>query len=86
MLFDHHIPVATHLFNAMSPLQHRSPGVVGAVFNHKRVMSSLVADGYHVDFNVIKIAKKIMGERLFIYYRCGHLNRFGPLSTRISWK
>ena len=63
--FDHHIPVATHLFNAMSPLQHRSPGVVGAVFNHKRVMSSLVADGYHVDFNVIKIAKKIMGERLF---------------------
>ena len=63
--FDSNITVATHLFNAMSPLQHRSPGVVGAIFNHKKVMSSLVADGYHVDFNAIKIAKKIMGERLF---------------------
>jgi N-acetylglucosamine-6-phosphate deacetylase len=28
-------------------------------------MCSLVADGYHVDFNAIKIAKQIMGDRLF---------------------
>ena len=62
---NNNISVATHLFNAMSPLQHRAPGWVGALFNHKRAMSSLVADGYHVDFNAIKIAKKMMGERLF---------------------
>ena len=59
------IRVATHLYNAMSPLQHRAPGLVGALFNHKRAMCSLVADGYHVDFNAIKIAKQLMGERLF---------------------
>ena len=49
----------------MSPLQHRAPGLVGALFNHKKAMSSLVADGYHVDFSAISIAKQIMGERLF---------------------
>jgi len=63
--FDNGIKVATHLYNAMSPLQHRAPGVVGALLNHSRAMCSLVADGYHVDFAAIAIAKKIMGERLF---------------------
>jgi len=63
--FNDNIKVATHLYNAMSPLQHRAPGLVGALFNHKKAMSSLVADGYHVDFSAISIAKQIMGERLF---------------------
>ena len=63
--FDDGIPVATHLFNAMSAFQHRAPGVVGALFNHPTAMSSIVADGYHVDFSAIRIAKKIMGDRLF---------------------
>lgn len=63
--FDSNITVGTHLYNAMSPLQHRAPGVVGAIFNHTKVRCSLIVDGYHVDYNAIKIAKKIMGERLF---------------------
>lgn len=63
--FDSGISVATHLFNAMSPFQHRAPGLVGALFNHQKAMSSLVADGNHVDFEAIQIAKKIMGDRLF---------------------
>ena len=64
--FNNGIGTATHLFNAMSPLQHRAPGFVGAVFNHPSVMCSIVPDGYHVDFEAIKIAKKQMGERLFV--------------------
>jgi N-acetylglucosamine-6-phosphate deacetylase len=64
--FDNGIGTATHLFNAMSPLQHRAPGFVGAVFNHSSVMCSIVPDGYHVDFEAIKIAKKQMGDRLFV--------------------
>ena len=63
--FNAGIPVATHLFNAMSSFQHRAPGVVGALFNHPTAMSSIVADGYHVDFAAIRVAKKIMGDRLF---------------------
>ncbi len=64
--FDKGIKTATHLFNAMSPLQHRAPGFVGAVFNHPTVMCSIVPDGYHVDFEAMKIAKKQMGDRLFV--------------------
>ncbi|MEI6151501.1 MAG: N-acetylglucosamine-6-phosphate deacetylase [Chitinophagia bacterium] len=59
------ITVGTHLYNAMSSLQHRAPGMVGALFNHPTAMCSLVADGYHVNFDAIKIAKKMMGDRLF---------------------
>ena len=59
------ITVGTHLYNAMSGLQHRAPGMVGALFNHSTAMCSLVCDGYHVDFAAIKIAKQMMGDRLF---------------------
>jgi len=59
------IHLATHLFNAMSALHHRKPGLPAAVMLHPDVMVSVVADGYHVDFNMIRLAKKLMGERLF---------------------
>jgi N-acetylglucosamine-6-phosphate deacetylase len=64
--FNNGITTATHLYNAMSPLQHRSPGVVGAVFDHPSVMSSIIPDGHHVDFAALRIAKQIMKERLFV--------------------
>jgi N-acetylglucosamine-6-phosphate deacetylase len=64
--FDSGIHAATHLYNAMSPLQHRAPGMVGAIFDHSKVMSSIVPDGFHVDFSAVRIAKKIMQQRLFV--------------------
>lgn len=63
--FNKGIPAATHLYNAMSPLQHREPGMVGAIMNHPQVMSSIVCDGVHVDYAAVHIAKKIMNQRLF---------------------
>ena len=63
--FNNGIPVGTHLFNAMSGLQHRAPGVVGALFDHPTAKCSLVCDGIHVDFAAARVAKKIMGDRLF---------------------
>ena len=66
LFFDKGINAATHLFNAMSPFQHRAPGLTGALFNHPSVMASIVPDGYHVDFAAIRIAKKLMHERLFV--------------------
>jgi N-acetylglucosamine-6-phosphate deacetylase len=64
--FNDGIHLITHLFNAMSPLHHREAGLAGAVMQHPTVMSSIIADGYHVDFEVIKIAKKIIQRRLFL--------------------
>ncbi|HRE51838.1 MAG TPA: N-acetylglucosamine-6-phosphate deacetylase [Flavitalea sp.] len=63
--FDKGIPMATHLFNAMSPLQGREPGLVGAVYDHPSAMASIICDGAHVDFVSVRISKKIMKERLF---------------------
>jgi N-acetylglucosamine-6-phosphate deacetylase len=40
--------MATHLFNAMSQLGNRDPGVVGAVLDHPAVFAGLIADGIHV--------------------------------------
>lgn len=64
--FNNGITTATHLYNAMSPLQHRSLGMVGAILNHPSVKSSIIPDGHHVDFAAVRIAKQIMKERLFV--------------------
>ena len=55
----------THLFNAMSQLQGREPGLVGAAYNSE-AWASIIPDGIHVDFTSIAISKKMMGKRLFI--------------------
>jgi N-acetylglucosamine-6-phosphate deacetylase len=60
------IKTATHLFNAMSQLHHRDPGLPGAVFESENIFASIIADGIHVDYNMISIAKKLMKERLFL--------------------
>jgi len=46
----------THLFNAMSPLTHRAPGVVGAALESLTSYSGLIADGHHVDWAALRIA------------------------------
>ncbi len=63
--FDNGITAVTHLYNAMSPLQHRSPGLVGATLDHPKIMASIIPDGFHADYAAIRIAKKIMQHRLF---------------------
>lgn len=64
--FTNKIHIATHLYNAMSGLRHREPGLVGAIFDTPDVMASIIPDGHHVDYAAIRIAKKIMDERLFV--------------------
>ena len=46
-MFDAGARAATHLFNAMSQLNSRAPGVVGAVLADPRVICGLIADGEH---------------------------------------
>ncbi len=63
--FDNGITAVTHLYNAMSPLKHRNPGLVGAALDHTNIMASIIPDGQHVDYAAVRIAKKILKERLF---------------------
>jgi N-acetylglucosamine-6-phosphate deacetylase len=46
----------THLFNAMSPLQSRAPGMVGAALEDGQSWCGIIADGYHVHPATLKIA------------------------------
>jgi len=53
--------LATHLFNAMSPLHHRAPGVVGAALADERVTVMLIADGVHVHPAALNVALRAKG-------------------------
>ncbi|WP_128543180.1 N-acetylglucosamine-6-phosphate deacetylase [Larkinella soli] len=64
--FDGGIALATHLYNAMRPFESREPGVVGAVFDHPGVRASIIADGFHCDWATIRIARRLLGDRLFL--------------------
>ncbi|KQN00355.1 MULTISPECIES: N-acetylglucosamine-6-phosphate deacetylase [unclassified Sphingomonas] len=46
----------THLYNAMSPLRHRDPGVVGAVLEDRSVYAGLIVDGAHLHPAAIRVA------------------------------
>src|SRR5581483_1546212 len=46
---------ATHTFNAMRPLGHRDPGIIGEVLSNSAMSADIIADGIHVDPAVVKI-------------------------------
>ncbi|MDA9556285.1 N-acetylglucosamine-6-phosphate deacetylase [Vibrio sp.] len=64
--FNAGITFATHLFNAMTPMTGREPGVVGAIYDDQNVYAGIIADGYHVDYANIRIAHKIKGDKLVL--------------------
>jgi N-acetylglucosamine-6-phosphate deacetylase len=64
--FDAGIRVATHLFNAMSPWTGREPGLVGAVLARDDVAAGIIADGFHVHYASIRLAKSIKRQGLFL--------------------
>jgi N-acetylglucosamine-6-phosphate deacetylase len=54
----------THLFNAMTALQHREPGTVGAALTSRNATAELIADGIHVHPVVLRIAAQAMPGRI----------------------
>ncbi len=49
---------ATHMFNAMSKLDHRNPNAVGAILSHPEISCEIIADGFHVHPDVIRLLKR----------------------------
>ncbi len=56
----------THLFNAMSPLASRAPGVVGAALENQSAWSGIIVDGVHVDPVVLKLALRLRPHERFL--------------------
>jgi N-acetylglucosamine-6-phosphate deacetylase len=52
---------ATHAFNAMRPLDHRDPGILGVVLMDKRLSAEIIADGIHVDPLMVQLFLKAKG-------------------------
>src|SRR5579864_9198853 len=52
---------ATHTFNAMRPLDHRDPGILGEVLSNDRISADLIADGIHVSPLVVKLFLQAKG-------------------------
>jgi N-acetylglucosamine-6-phosphate deacetylase len=46
---------ATHTFNAMRALDHRDPGILGAILTESAVSADIIADGIHVDPSVVRL-------------------------------
>jgi N-acetylglucosamine-6-phosphate deacetylase len=53
--------MVTHLYNAMSPFQHRAPGAIGAALTDDRVTVGLIADGVHCHPASIQLAVRAKG-------------------------
>ena len=61
---------ATHLFNAMTPLTHRGPGVVGAALNSEEVSTELIVDTHHVNKALFDTVYKLKGRKLVFITDC----------------
>jgi N-acetylglucosamine-6-phosphate deacetylase len=67
--FDAGARGVTHLFNAMSQMGHRAPGLVGAAIDHPSVWCGIIADGHHVDPKALRTAlraKRGEGKLFFV--------------------
>ena len=51
----------THLYNAMNPMGHREPGVIGAAADNQDCMVELIGDGIHIHPSVVRATFQMMG-------------------------
>lgn len=56
--------MATHLFNAMRPMHHRDPGVIGAVLTDPHVVAGVIADGIHLHPATVALVFRAKPERV----------------------
>ena len=52
---------ATHTFNAMRPLDHREPGILGEVLSADHITADMIVDGIHVDPSVVQLFLRAKG-------------------------
>ena len=64
---EHGLTGFTHIFNAMSQLTGRAPGMVGAALEDDRTFAGIIADGYHLHPASLRVALRAKGpERLML--------------------
>jgi len=56
----------THLFNAMPPMHHRSPGPLPAILENKRVTCQVITDGVHLNPEIVRFTFNLLGDSRFV--------------------
>lgn len=51
----------THIFNAMRPLDHREPGILGEALTNSQLTAEMIVDGIHLDPVTVRLAVKAKG-------------------------
>ncbi len=82
---------ATHLFNAMSAITGREPGVLGAVYDSEDVYAGIIVDGFHVAYPNVRISHKIKGEKLVLVSDAtapagANIDQFDFVGTTVYYK
>lgn len=81
--FSQGIHLVTHLYNAMSGLQHRQPGVVGAALANTQVYAPIILDGHHCHYGSAKVAYQAKKDKLFLISDALFL---GKQTTHFQWQ
>ena len=82
--YNNGFTTTTHLFNAMPQIHHRSPNLPVALFSHPTAHGSIIADGEHVNFEVVRMAAKLMQDRLFLITDAVTACEIGPYKHRLQ--
>jgi N-acetylglucosamine-6-phosphate deacetylase len=75
---------ATHLFNRMSPLTHRLPGLTGAVLAEAAVAAEIICDGFHVHPAVATAAIRAKGVERIMAITDGSAGAGLPVGSKVS--
>lgn len=79
------IGLAAHTFNAMRPLHHREPGLVGATLESDQLVAEVIADGVHLSEVVLRLLWRLKGpERLCLVTDCTAALEAPPGGARLG--
>lgn len=80
---DQGISIITHMFNAMSPISHRAPGLMGAALDDERVFTPIILDGRHCHPGAARMAYKCKGHKLVLITDAAVLGR---KTKHVEWE
>ncbi|MDZ8031605.1 N-acetylglucosamine-6-phosphate deacetylase [Nostoc sp. DedSLP04] len=85
LAFELGATMVTHAFNAMPPLHHREPGLLGTAITHSDVMCGFIADGEHVSPTMLQILLRASYEEKGLFLVSDALSPLGLPDGVYPW-
>ncbi|WP_192822871.1 N-acetylglucosamine-6-phosphate deacetylase [Rufibacter sp. LB8] len=68
--FNNGVTAVTHLYNAMSGIDTKQPGLAAATLDYGQAWTGIIVDGHHCHPYAVRLAKKMLAEKLFLVSDC----------------